>query len=343
MADHGSVIENVPEIKQVNEDEMKDKLKEKMMKRHEQRLANMEKRRTEREQASSKDESVAIFTSTFNTEKQGIQLKIDRSNTIGPDDLNNHFDDITGDLQKFQKYITDSTIFLPSYDRKHAQDTVNELNAAVSDKRSELKPKKKFTFSKSKKKDTKVEDKPAVKNENNKLVQLVEQKKEETIGFRDCSSLVLEMGSDQINSNDIGLSKLVNCKVFLRGTPSAAHIDKLTGCTIFCGPISGSIFVADCTDCTFVLSCQQLRVHTTKSCKFYLHVTSRAIIEDTSGVEFAPYNWTYDGIDADFAVSGLDRSKNSWDDVDDFNWLASDKRSPNWKVLPEEKRVASWD
>ncbi|XP_033119572.1 tubulin-specific chaperone C-like isoform X3 [Anneissia japonica] len=343
MADHSKeVMEVVPESKQVNEDDMKDKLQEKMMKRHEQRLAKMEKRRTEREQASSKDESIVIFTSNFNSEKKRIQTMIDNSNDIPTENLNSHFDSMTTDIHRFQKYVTDSIIFLPSYDQKHAQDTVNQLNSACYDKRKELKPKKKFTFSKSKKKESKSEDdidKPPNKMENEKLVQLVEQKKEDSLGFRDCSSQDLEMLSDKINTNDIGLSELVDCKVVLKGSPSAVHIDKLTRCKVFCGPVSGSIFIADCTDCTFIMSCQQLRVHTTTSCSFYLHVTSRAIIEDSTKVVFAPYDWTYDEIEKDFALSGLDRSKNSWDDVDDFNWLASDKHSPNWSILPEESRI----
>ena len=29
---------------------------------------------------------------------------------------------------------------------------------------------------------------------------------------------------------------------------------------------------------------------------------------------------------------------NNWDDVDDFNWLAADKASPNWSILPEAER-----
>ena len=46
----------------------------------------------------------------------------------------------------------------------------------------------------------------------------------------------------------------------------------------------------------------QLRVHVTVDSIFYLHVTSRAIIEDCSRVKFAPYAWTYPGIQDHFKV-----------------------------------------
>ena len=37
--------------------------------------------------------------------------------------------------------------------------------------------------------------------------------------------------------------------------------------------------------------------------------------------------------------AGLDEGVNNWDKVDDFNWLALDKPSPNWTVLPEDERT----
>ena len=36
--------------------------------------------------------------------------------------------------------------------------------------------------------------------------------------------------------------------------------------------------------------------------------------------------------------SSVDPIQNQWDQVDDFKWLKSE-HSPNWSVLPEEKRL----
>ena len=46
----------------------------------------------------------------------------------------------------------------------------------------------------------------------------------------------------------------------------------------------------------------QLRVHTTVDSVFYLHVTSKAIIEDSSRLQFTPYNLSYPELEGHFQV-----------------------------------------
>ena len=59
-----------------------------------------------------------------------------------------------------------------------------------------------------------------------------------------------------------------------------------------------------------------------------------------SGLKFAPYKLTYDGISEHYQDSGLNKQINNWYDVDDFNWLVKDKQSPNWSIIPESDRVS---
>ncbi|XP_063750061.1 tubulin-specific chaperone C isoform X2 [Eleginops maclovinus] len=87
----------------------------------------------------------------------------------------------------------------------------------------------------------------------------------------------------------------------------------------------------------------KLRTHNTTDTQVYLHVTSRAIVEDCHGVHFAPFTWSYPTLDEDFIVSGLDRDRNNWSQVDDFNWLAAGTPSPNWNVIPEAERKTNWE
>lgn len=47
-------------------------------------------------------------------------------------------------------------------------------------------------------------------------------------------------------------------------------------------------------------------------------------------------------MDDHFQKSGLDKSSNNWDQVDDFNWLVADVPSPNWSVIPESERRDKW-
>lgn len=83
--------------------------------------------------------------------------------------------------------------------------------------------------------------------------------------------------------------------------------------------------------------------HSTGDTRVFLQVVSRAIAEGCSGIQFAPSTWTHPGMDKDLEGSGLDSSKNNWNDVDDFNWLARDVASPNWSVLPGDERKIQWD
>ncbi len=198
-------------------------------------------------------------------------------------------------------------------------------------------PKKKFAF-KGKKKTEERAAAPAVDSQKKEI-------KVEISGcnFADKSKEILIKNADELNSQDVALARLTDCTVKLYGSPGAVHINNLKNCKVFSGPVSGSIFMDECIDCVFVMPCQQMRIHSTRDSDFYIHVTSKAIIEDCQAVQFAPYNWKYGQIEEHYKVSGLDKSRNNWNDVDDFNWLAMDTKSPNWSTLPLEKRMENWD
>lgn len=147
---------------------------------------------------------------------------------------------------------------------------------------------------------------------------------------------------EQLSMKDAVFRDLKNCRLTLEGGANTMHLVSLVDCRILCGPVSTSIFVEKCSDCTFVVACQQLRIHSTTDCDFYLHVTSRAIIEDCERVRFAPFNWKYDGIDEHFKAVNLNINENNWSLVNDFNWLST-VPSPNWKVIDEEDRVVEWN
>lgn len=144
---------------------------------------------------------------------------------------------------------------------------------------------------------------------------------------------------------------------------STIHCADLSKCTLVCAPVKTSVFIDRCTDCNFVISCQQLRTHQTTQSDFYLHVTSKGIIEDCNNVRqafkilsskvtkisvvnfnfrFGPYNLTYSNLEKDFQASGLSQSVNNWNKIDDFNWLSSDQASPNWSIIPEDQRNMTW-
>jgi tubulin-specific chaperone C len=131
---------------------------------------------------------------------------------------------------------------------------------------------------------------------------------------------------------------LVSCEVHLKGKCRALYVHKLRNCRVYVGAVLGSVLIEDVEGCTFVMAAHQIRIHEARATDFYLRVRSRPIIEDCSGVRFAPHALKYEGIQEDLKDSGLDEETGNWANVDDFKWLRA-VQSPNWCLVPEEERI----
>ncbi|KAB5542377.1 tubulin binding cofactor C-domain-containing protein [Coniochaeta sp. 2T2.1] len=105
----------------------------------------------------------------------------------------------------------------------------------------------------------------------------------------------------------------------------------IDGCLIVAGRVSGATHITGVRNSVVVVAAGQVRIHECRDVDFYLWCGSRPIIEDCVGVRFAPLPEVY-------MPDQEERSKNMWDQVDDFKWLKADQ-SPNWTVLPEEERL----
>lgn len=310
---------------------------DKLLQRSEARIAEIEKKKGEKDARSSVYEQTDYFNETFTQKKQEIETKLQNATNINKSNLAEYFDEIVRDFQELQKFLADSTLFLCTYDIKKAQETLKSVQDDIQVAENTLIPKKKFTFKNKKKLQNGIKNptvEKVISNSTNDSISLIKLYK---CGFKDLSNEHLVKFRDEIEKQDVGLHKLQNCTVHLYGAPSTIFISGLTDCHIFAGPVSTSVFIENCRHCTFIFACQQLRVHSCSDSFFYLHVTSRTIIEDCKDLYFAPYNWTYDGQDEDFITAGLDKENNNWNSIDDFNWLVIGTPSPNWTFLEEEK------
>lgn len=274
-----------------------------------------------------------------------MEEKLAESEAIDKSQLADHFDNVQLSLQKLQKFISASTMFLPSYEIRTSLESFHDLEARIKNKRDTLLPKKKFAFKGKKKSALFVDSNKEMADVIDGSLKKVstEMPQEIACGFKNHVGEILEMQNNEICDKDVILSKLKECTVKICGVPSTVHMDNLQNCKVFIGPVSTSIFIDNCSGSTFIVACQQLRVHTTSDCSFYLHVTSRGIIEDCTKLKFAPFKWSYHGIDEHYRHAGLNREINNWDDIGDFNWLASNKKSPNWCILDLASRVEVWD
>ena len=70
-------------------------------------------------------------------------------------------------------------------------------------------------------------------------------------------------------------------------------MDRCVNTTFYIGPIGGSIFFRDCSDCTIHVACSQFRCRDLYKTTIYLYAANDPVIESSDSLVFAPYNLTY--------------------------------------------------
>ncbi|XP_075605279.1 tubulin-specific chaperone C [Balearica regulorum gibbericeps] len=316
-------------------------LPERLQRREAERQQGVERQRQKKEAQVVKEEQSEFFVAAFAREREAVEALL----AAGP------LEEAAVRLQGLQKLLTESVRFLAPYEVRQGQEAVARLQGDLAARRQQLQPKKKFAFRALKKEAAPgSEPRPAEPARPAAAPPAPghgpaegESSGPPLCGFSGAEDEELELGPAELLQRDVVLSELRGCRVRLRGNANTLRVRDCRGCTVLCGPVSTSVLVDGCSDCLLVLACQQLRTHRTRDSRFYVHVTSRAVIEDCTKVSFAPYAWSYAGIERDFESSGLDRSRNNWNLVDDFDWLAADKPSPNWSLIPEQERISCWD
>ncbi|XP_047465024.1 tubulin-specific chaperone C [Mugil cephalus] len=325
------------------------KVQERLQKRHQARTEDAERRKEAKESQSVAEEKGEYFSSTFNKERAYIEELLSSCSGADQAVVTEKLEEVTAKTVQLQKFLNDSMLFLTQYDLRQAQAALQKIQTSLAEAREEALPKKKFAFRSRTKAAAKVPAQAAAAaTPAPDVVDSGSTKAEgaafsEQCGISNVSNEFLTRTAEEIQKRDVLLTHLTNCKVRLFGSPTTLHLKHIDSCEILCGPVTTSVFVDHCTNSTLALPCQQLRTHHTTNTQVYLHVTSRAIIEDCNGVGFAPFSWSYPTMEEDFVLSGLDRDRNNWSQVDDFNWLAAGIPSPNWSVIPEAERKTQWD
>lgn len=266
---------------------------------------------------------------------------------------------LSEEIQKFDTFFNEKSHDLSPYDVRQTQVISVQIKEKFVALQDTLKPKKKFGFKSKYKKNASNKSDGSKNKEEKAIAETIssisvsnDENDDSNIGSYEIKNPdgcnLIEVPSKEIEARDVIMNKLRNetvlGKIVVRilGSPGTLHITNMDNVTVLCGPVRTSIFVENCINCDFVVACQQLRIHTTRQSNFYLHVTSKAIIEDCHSVGFAPYSLSYTQLDDDFSKSGLSKEINNWNNIDDFNWLSTEKRSPNWHILEENYRKNNW-
>jgi len=282
------------------------------------------------------DEAVAILAGAAKVEKELLMSSFDKCAVV---------------LQNMRHLLSEATVFLPLYEIRNAQQMIDYLEQQQKHAKDSLLPRKKFTFSKSAREHLQSREiKPGT------LPQLLPN-----LGNLDTTPIassskfenqisntlyILPENEKIAEINDFSLSSLSKCTVYMLQKLDALRITQLSDCIVVCGPVNGSIFIENCSNCTFALVSQQIRLHTTHHCSLYIHSRSHPIIEDCNSLHFAPYQgyikWgryctLFNKL---FDEYSFNNDQNCWENVDDFNWQKVGQHSPNWQIMAEEKRTS---
>ncbi|VYS65453.1 unnamed protein product [Arabidopsis thaliana] len=287
--------------------------------------------------SSSTLESTSSFLAKFSDSKRSIESRIAESrlasSSTDSSKLKSDLAEISVAIDNLEKLLAENSYFLPSYEVRSSLKIVSDLKQSLDILSGELVPKKKFSFkSKSTTKKPEIQKPDVVLPP--KLVPV-----RDSPGLRNKHGETLVKSFEGSSIGEFTLSDLDSCQVKLTGTVNALFLHRLKKCSVYTGPVIGSILIDDVEDCVLVLASHQIRIHCARKSDFYLRVRSRPIIEDSNGVRFAPYCLDYKGIDEDLKTAGLEEETNNWANVDDFRWLRA-VQSPNWSLLPEEERVS---
>ena len=122
-----------------------------------------------------------------------------------------------------------------------------------------------------------------------------------------------------IRGYDFAIENLKNCVVYLLDRSAQITVDECQGCRFYIGPVEGSIFFRDCTDCTVSVCCQQLRTKNCHHVVFNAFVTSDPTIEYSDDLQFGPYNFAYPLLDEHLSAAKLQVEDDHWSQIFDFN------------------------
>jgi len=137
------------------------------------------------------------------------------------------------------------------------------------------------------------------------------------------------VGGEQIN-----IEECQDCDIFLLDHIATVFVDDCSNCRIFIGPVESSVFVRTSQDCDMVIACRQFRSRDCKDCRFSLLCTTEPVIETSTNMQFACFDFNYFSLRQQLEKADLKLWNNKWWQVHDFN---KNVDRPNWSLLPQQE------
>lgn len=130
------------------------------------------------------------------------------------------------------------------------------------------------------------------------------------------------------------------CTLVIMDVTEQIQIDDTKNCRIFIGACTSSLFIRNCTNCTFYTCCRQLRLRDCTNCQFYVYSMSEVHIEYSTNLGFAPFNGGYPDHAKHLSQAKLDPQHNLWYDIYDHN--DPSKTRVNWHLIDPAKYEEPW-
>lgn len=311
---------------------------------------------------SSEEQTADEYLRAFDTKVSAVLARISRAtNAADVDSVCTSIDELHGELAA-------AVHILPAYDVRRAQETLGEVAAERETKSETLAPRKPFRFRRRRRggsvnhgRETAVggersrDDLPSkadAEHDNDESDEVKAGPSVLEIADLDGSNPPIVYDPGSLMLRDVSMTRLRDASVQLADVSGAVRAVDLARCTLFIGPVTGSVHMTNCVDCEVHVAARQIRIHASKGCTFYVLAKSAPIIEDCAGLSFAPLNMTYDGLEAQLEQAGLSFGEHArecqtaisnpspvatqhgveWQQVKDFSWL-QEGASPNWKTV----------
>ena len=143
----------------------------------------------------------------------------------------------------------------------------------------------------------------------------------------------------KINGQQFVIQNCEDCQLYLFDYSATVTVDDCVGCKIFIGPSKGSVYIRDCKDCSFIVSCQQFRTRDCKRLEVFLCCNTQPIIESSTSMRFACFQYNYPELEGQFDSAGLSIFNNNWSSIHDFT-PATDIQT--WSLLPHDSVVSAY-
>lgn len=140
----------------------------------------------------------------------------------------------------------------------------------------------------------------------------------------------------KLNGQQFVIQECENCDIYVFDHSATITIDDCVNCRIVLGPIKGSVFFRDCKDIKCVVACQQFRTRDCKKMEVFLCCATQPIIESSTGMKFACFQYYYPDLAFHFKDAGLSIFNNNWSNIHDFTPVSGEN---NWSLLPETSAV----